>query len=130
MLLWVRRVISMFSKKEPEEVALPNNRIPSAKELRESIEDWNIEYPIDRWWRSKHKVPFGSEEHDSMSIVDMYLEFKEDEMYNELRDRQEYIPNKGDYLRDKGNGVEMSEEEKYRKFLDESTEIDLSNYDD
>lgn len=59
----------------------------SGKQLsREDIESfvykWNLNYPIDRWWREKHKIVFNSPEHRVVSFLDMYIEWVEDQIYS------------------------------------------------
>lgn len=68
--------------------------------LREFIYKWNINYPIDRWWRDKYRIAFNSPAHRDMCFIDMRLEFEEDQIYKELNNRkQEYTPGEGDWLR-------------------------------
>lgn len=45
------------------------------------IRQWNINYPIDRWFREKYNIPFGSKKHRSSSIVSIRLDFEEDLLY-------------------------------------------------
>jgi len=51
------------------------------------IEDWNIKYPYDRWWRKKYNIPFGSKLHREQSHVDMVLEYREDQYFKSLSDQ-------------------------------------------
>lgn len=71
------------------------------KDLRQTIVDWNIKFPIDRWWREKHKIPFMSERHKQSSFIHQYFEFTEDKLYHEQANRKEsdYTPNQGEYLK-------------------------------
>ena len=73
----------------------------------ESLQDlvlrWNIDFPIDRWWRKLHDVSFNSERHREISFIDMFIEWQEEIMFEELSqlDKQEkYTPGTGNYLKD------------------------------
>lgn len=46
------------------------------------VMDWNLRFPLDRWWRSKHKIAFNSPVHRAMNPMDIMLEFMEDKLYN------------------------------------------------
>ena len=50
----------------------------NSKDIAEFAANWNINYPIDRWWRQKHNIAFGSEEHLKSSPIFMRIEFEED----------------------------------------------------
>ncbi|NCB03803.1 MAG: hypothetical protein EOM67_16850, partial [Spirochaetia bacterium] len=54
----------------------------------ESLQDlvlrWNIDFPIDRWWRKLHDVSFNSERHREISFIDMFIEWQEEVMFEEL----------------------------------------------
>lgn len=74
---------------------------PTLDSLQSFIRWWNVTYPIDRWWREKHKVPFNSARHRSITFIDMKLEYEEDVMYRELSKEQEkvtYTPGTGNWL--------------------------------
>ena len=64
----------------------------SAKdEIRNFIFDWH-EFPLDYWWRKKYNIPFGSQQHRSMSFIDMYVEYQEELLLREserISDEQE-----------------------------------------
>ena len=75
--------------------------------LREFMLEWNQRYPIDKWWREKYNVPFGSKRHRAQSMIDMRLEFEEDlifaeaeaEQLNKLRAKSKYVPGEGVWLK-------------------------------
>ena len=68
--------------------------------------DWNNMYPIDKWWRDKHNVAFGSKAHRDQNLLDMRLEFEEDLLFAEAereavekaRKKASYNPGTGDWL--------------------------------
>jgi endonuclease III len=65
---------------------------------KEDILKWNNMFPIDRWWRQKHKVPFMSEQHKNIRFTDQLFEYKEDKFFDEYIEKLKYEPNKGDFL--------------------------------
>lgn len=70
--------------------------------LKDFILKWNVDFPIDRWWRNKHGVPFNSPAHREISFLDQYHEYIEDKMYEELSkkhgDDNVYKPGSGNFL--------------------------------
>lgn len=73
-----------------------------SKRLRQFIENWNNLYPIDRWWREKHRVAFGSKQHREQSMLDMRLEYEEDFVFAERNQRplsSEYEFGSGKWLK-------------------------------
>ena len=59
-------------------------------DVRSFVEDWNVKYPIDRWWREKFNIPFGSPQHLSQSMLDMRIAFEEDHLFSRI-EAQDYI---------------------------------------
>jgi len=45
---------------------------------------WNNTYPIDRWWRIRHSIPFMSPVHKSACLIDMRFEFEEEKLLKRL----------------------------------------------
>lgn len=68
--------------------------------IQDFVLKWNYRFPVDRWWREKHKVAFNSPEHRNSSFWDQMFEYREDVMYVniERQDQKEYQPNEGDWL--------------------------------
>lgn len=56
-------------------------------QLRSFVEEWNLKYPIDKWWRDKYNVPFGSAAHKAQSMLDMRLDFEEELMFLQQKRR-------------------------------------------
>lgn len=54
-----------------------------SKKIREEVIAWNNKFPVDLWWRKKHKIPFGSKKHKQMNFLDMLFEFEEEKILNE-----------------------------------------------
>jgi len=61
----------------------------------EAVIRWNSNFPIDRWWRKKHGIPFGSQRHREISFFEQLFEYKEDKLFNELRNAEKYEPDSG-----------------------------------
>lgn len=86
--------------------------------LQDLILRWNIDFPIDRWWRKLHDVSFNSERHREISFIDMFIEWQEEIMFEELSqlDKQErYIPSTGNYLKDLKPEVQSLSDEAFNK---------------
>jgi hypothetical protein len=47
------------------------------RSVRDIVIMWNNRFPLDVWWRQRHKIPFGSIEHRAASYVSMVFEFIE-----------------------------------------------------
>ena len=123
----IQKAVSLFKRKKVVETAFLSNRIIPTGTTKEFISVWNTKFPIDYWWRKKHNIPFGSKKHNEMSLIDMRLEYEEDGLYEEMKHAREYVPNKGDFFKEKAKERELTEEEKFQDFLNE--DIDLSKFD-
>lgn len=51
--------------------------------LSKDVYWWFNRFPIDKWWREKHNIPFGSKLHKEVSYADMVFEYIEDYLYEE-----------------------------------------------
>lgn len=47
--------------------------------------NWNNSFPLDRVYRKKYNIAIHSEAHRDISQVDVYLDWLEDELYDDLR---------------------------------------------
>lgn len=86
-------------------------------ELRKYVREWNDKFPIDRWWRKKHGIPFGSPRHLDQSLMDMRFEFEEDQFYKKIEivtyneefgKKDNYTPGANDWLRKQANPAKMN----------------------
>ena len=81
------------------------------EEYKNFVIRWDNMFPIDRWYRNKHKIPFLSEEHKECDFFAELMEFEEDKVFYELqqekeeKEKQEYIPNIGDWLKAPEGGI-------------------------
>ena len=64
-------------------------------DIRRFISMWNIRFPVDRWWRAKHKIAFNSPAHRESNFLDQLIEYEEDKMYNRVDKEDEYEPGTG-----------------------------------
>lgn len=85
----------------------------TSKDDRAAIEniiaEWNINFPLDRWWRRKHSISFNSTDHRKVSFLDMLFEYMEERMINSIKENlhsqnetvipDTYIPDERDFLK-------------------------------
>ena len=67
--------------------------------IKKEILDWSQKFPLDRWWRQKHNVAFGSSIHREISFLDQFFEYNEDKLFERYFESQSYIPNSGNWLK-------------------------------
>jgi len=100
----------------------------SIQDIQEFILKWNNDYPIDRYWRKKYSIPFNSEQHRKMSLLDMRIDFEEDRLFDksneEKEERSVYIAGTNNYLRKKNRFVKVSDKEAEDLF----NQIDISQF--
>jgi len=81
--------------------------------IRNFVQFWNTEYPIDYWWRQKYKIAFGSKAHKDQCVLDMRIEFEEDAMIKEelekSREKKKYSPGRNDWLSERKDTHTISE---------------------
>lgn len=70
-------------------------------ELVQNVINWDSRFPLDRWWRMKHNIPFMSPEHRESSFLFQLFEFEEDKLFLKAVDKEEdnYIPGIGEFLK-------------------------------
>jgi hypothetical protein len=61
--------------------------------------NWNYSYPVDRWWREKHKVAFNSPAHRISNFWDQLFEYREDVLYVKMSKESKYKPNENNWLK-------------------------------
>jgi hypothetical protein len=92
---------------------------------------WNLHFPVDRWYRHKHKIAFNSPAHRSVSLWDMRFEFEEEQLFYKKDQIQDYAPNKGDWVKidlDIDEDINLTEAEKLIKYKKEFAEMNLDQY--
>lgn len=92
------------------------------------ILDWH-QFPLDYWWRKKHNVPFGSQQHRDMNFFDMLVEYREEFVMNKLIEKykkdEEQKQNEKIGLQENEDVVNMSKEQ----IDDDYENLDLSQFD-
>ncbi len=89
----------------------------SIEKIKAFVRKWNIMFPLDKRFRDKYKIPFGSTAHGDSCFVDIFTEYVEDMLYEELTEKEyaklkarkegkaepkdEYIAGSGDIMRNK-----------------------------
>lgn len=68
--------------------------------MRNKIIKWNNEFPLDRWWRTKYSIPYNSLQHQEVSQLDIFFEWYEDYIFEELRERNKLAKEKLALLND------------------------------
>jgi hypothetical protein len=85
------------------------------------IYKWNVDNPIDRWWREKHGIAFNSPEHRISCFIDQFMEYQEDKIYDQIFDKIKdgrYDPKKSNYLKEqKEKAQELTNEDYINAFL-------------
>jgi hypothetical protein len=113
----------MFKPKAKRAVFI-TNKLPQLDDINHFIYKWNAAYPIDRWWRERHKVAFNSPAHRVVSFLDMYIEWQEEQLVIKAHDaalkQSEYKP--GDWLTPHAPDVNNE--------IEEFEKLDLSRFDD
>ena len=113
----------MPSSSSKKVVFIPNKQ-PFKDDITSFIYKWNATYPIDRWWRERHKIAFNSPEHRVVSFLDIYVEWQEEQLYIKAREASQ---KQEDYKR--GDWLQERAVDKQRE-IDEFENIDLSKFDD
>jgi hypothetical protein len=53
-------------------------------DIRRFVIIWNNKYPLDLWWRKKYNIPFNSEQHRRISLIDIAFQRVEDLWVSDL----------------------------------------------
>jgi len=76
-----------------------NNKYkPTYSDLENFIYRWNIENPLDRYFRNKYGLRFNSPEHRDSCLIDIAFEYLEDRIF-EYKENN-YKPGEGDFLKE------------------------------
>lgn len=103
-----------------EQLKLKNN---IKDEIKRFIFNWH-EFPFDYWWRKRYNIPFGSPTHREMNFIDMYIEYQEELLLNDVIE-QEDIEEDIDLGINEKKVVKLSKQE----IDDDYDNLDLSNFD-
>jgi len=93
------------------------------EDVKNQIINWAVNFPVDRIWRKKYNIPFGSTAHREVSFIDQLIDIEEDKFFEELYSREEYVPNVGDWLKT-DKDIENCLEDSIQNLRDEFKDID------
>jgi hypothetical protein len=113
-----------INSKSKRAVFIPNKQ-PLKNDIDSFIYKWNATYPIDRWWREKHKIAFNSPEHRVVSFLDIYIEWQEEQLVNKAQEanRKNIEYRSGDWLQERAV-LDVDDE------IKEFEKLDLKQFDD
>ena len=116
----------MSNKDKVKSVVSFANKQPLKNDIDSFIYKWNTTYPIDRWWREKHKIAFNSPEHRVVSFLDIYIEWREEQLYNKVQENsyKNLQYKRGDWLMEHQESISIEDE------IAAFKEMDLSQFDD
>lgn len=100
----------------------PKNNIKD--EIKRFIFNWH-EFPFDYWWRKRYNIPFGSPTHREMNFIDMYIEYQEDLLLNEIIEQDDIEEDIDLGINNGREVVKLSKQE----IDDDYDNLDLSNFD-
>jgi|MDSW01.2.fsa_nt_gb hypothetical protein len=56
------------------------------EKLQDAIKLWDVEHPIDVWWRDYHQIPFGSSKHLEADFISQHIWYEEQKFMKEIRE--------------------------------------------
>lgn len=75
-----------------------------SKDIKELVENWNKQIPIDKWYRRKYNIAFNSQIHRQVNLIDMFFEFWEFVITQPKRKKEEkqepYIKGEGNFMKE------------------------------
>lgn len=81
-------------------------------EIRLQVKSWNNKFPIDYWWRKKYNIPFGSEQHRSANLLNMFYDYEEERQIKRMiRKIEEEKENTGEAFENIKAGKKMTKGE-------------------
>ena len=101
------------------------------EEIRREVKRWNLLYPLDKWYRDKYNIQYGSKEHKKLELINIRASFEEDVLYiksikslsNATKD--EYVPSIGEWL----SKPQVQDDVSQKEIEDIYNNIDLSKLD-
>lgn len=122
-------IFSFLRNKKPNSPL--NVTVYDPEYIKDFVIHWSLTFPIDRWWRERHKIAFNSAAHREVSFLDMRFEFEEFLMNNKIIEESEYRANRSDFLKDNDISLDLrDEDEKSKEFIEEFRDLNLSQFDE
>jgi len=88
--------------------------------VRDFVVEWNHRFPMDLWWRRRHRVPFACSQHKGMNLLDILFDMQEEILIMESKAKlqeEKYQPGYGKW------GRVLTEEDEAKMF----DELDLDS---
>lgn len=88
---------------------------PVAANLKSYAVGWNNRYPLDRWYRRKYNIGFGTAAHRELCQINIFLEyledmiFKEAELFHLSETKNEKELKSGTWIKEKASAPEEEE---------------------
>jgi hypothetical protein len=57
--------------------------------IENQIIKWNLKFPLDRNYRKKNNITFGSVQHREINQIDLYYDYFEEALYKEIYEQVE-----------------------------------------
>ncbi|SHL15002.1 hypothetical protein SAMN05444266_102218 [Chitinophaga jiangningensis] len=99
---------------------------PALDNLKLYAVKWNNRFPLDKWYRKKYQVGFGTAAHRELCQINILVEFLEDQVFEESRafylhqEENEKELKKGNWIR------ERKDPEQEDKLFGDLSNIDLN----
>lgn len=85
--------------------------------------NWH-KFTFDYWWRKKYNIAFGSPQHREMNFIDMFIEYKEEVLFNKYLNEDDKEENEDLGLNVEGSEVKLTQEEIDKDY----DEMDLTQF--
>lgn len=76
----------------------------------EFVKWWNIQFPLDKWYRVKYNIVWGSKRHKKTSLFTIYYEYEEEKVFRELDKEKTIDYSPGDWFNSEGEDIDTSQE--------------------
>lgn len=87
------------------------SRDPPTSSVSEFVRYWNIQFPLDKWYRTRHSIQWGVKRHREVSLLSIRFEYEESKLFINLQEEKELVPYEpGDWFSGEGQDIESSQE--------------------
>jgi hypothetical protein len=95
---------------------------------RQFLLEWNLEFPLDHWWRKKYNVPFNSPKHRAVSAIDMFYDWLEDHMFEDYVSETQEKNEKLKIYQETGKWLHVDAEQAKTDLIEKFDKIDISAF--
>jgi hypothetical protein len=93
--------------------------------------NWNQKFPLDRWYRKKYNISFNSIQHRSVSYIDIFYEWLEDELVQHYTNKAEKENEKISQYKKTGRWLRTAEENiNQEEFVKKFDDLDISAFNE